>query len=237
MPELPLRFANTLFINAAFPLPSRHARTLLPAQTDLNLVEVFPGRAALVVSFALYRESPFGTYSEAVIALMASHTQTTPVMTLARLIQESRYPAYVLHMLVNSAQAQRIGDEIWSLPRSAATVELEERGAQTMCQASLDGQSVVQLAVDRPTTDRSRSMQVETYSQREDELLLSVMRCEAAAYGRTQGGGAVLSWGTHPIAEHLAAMHVSPQPLMVRYYDAMQAELDAPVVCTVRSNG
>ncbi len=232
LPDSPLHFTNSLLINAAFPLPSSSARALLGG-TPINLVEVFPGRAVLVVSFALYRESPFGTYSEAVLALMASHELTKPVMSLAQLMQESRYPAYVLHMLVTSEEARRVGVETWSLPREIAHVDIVEESRQTICSASKDLQTIVQLVVDRPTLDRTRDAHIETYSQRENTMLRSVMRCHAQAYGRTQGGGATLIWGNHPIGEHLGNMRVSTMPLMVRYYDQVRAELDAPESCKV----
>lgn len=227
-PELPVRLTNSLLINAAFPLPSNHVRPLLPAQAGLNLVEVFPGRAVLVISFALYRESPFGSYAEAVLALMASHEKTVPVMTLAMLTQASRYPAYVLHMLLDNAEAQHRGIELWALPRQLARVEINEQPGQDTCSASLDGQLVVQMVAERPEMNRSRSMQVESYSLRGDALLHTVMQCQAQAYGRNQGGGASIIWGDHPIGQQFGAMEISTLPLMVRYYDRMQAVLGAP---------
>lgn len=230
-PNLPLHFADSLLMSAAYPLPLANARSLMPDNVRINLVEVFPGRAVLVVSCALYRQSPFGIYTEASLALMASHEKTTPVLTLAGLIQQSRYPAYVLHMLVSSPQAQQLGAETWALPRLLADVQMTEQGNQVVCQASLDQHVVMQLAVDRPTTDRTRSMQIETYSQRQHTLLHTIMRCNASAYGRTQGGGATLTWGPHPVGQHFAQMGISSLPLMVRFYDHMQAELDAPHPC------
>jgi len=223
----PLHFADTLCVNSAFPLPAHRARALLPSPPPINLIEVFPGRAVLVVSFSLYRESPFGSYGEAVVALMATHERAIPTMTLARLTQESRYPAYVLHMFVNNAAASQSG-AAWGLPRQLATVQIEEQPTTTTCRVELDQQLVMQIAVERPATDRQRTMQIETYSLYEDTLLHATMRCEAAAYGRQQGGGATLTWGTHPLIHALLEAKVSPLPLMVRYYDQMQADLMAP---------
>lgn len=229
--ELPVHFADTLFISAAFHVPSQRARALLPDGLPIHLVEVFPRRTVLVVNCALYRQSPFGTYAEATLALMASHEKTTPVLTLARLIQESRYPAYVLHMLVDSEEARLHGREVWGLPRHYADVRMHEEGGQAICVATLDGQQVMQVAADRPVTNRARTMQIETYSLRTGELLHTVMHCTAGAYGRHEGGGATLTWGDHPIGQQMAALEISPQPLMVRYYDQMQAELAAPIAC------
>lgn len=230
-PDVPLQFGDSLLMNAAFPLPSSNARSLLPPDTGIHLVEVFPKRAVLIVSFALYRESPFGTYAEATLALMASHEKTTPVMTLTRLMQESRYPAFVLHMLVTNEQAQRVGVEHWALPRQMARVDIAEHSRQTIGTASLEGKSVVQMVVDRPATNRTRQGQIETYSQRGGTLLHAVMHCDSRAYGRTQGSGAALIWGEHPIGEHLANMGVSQVPLMLRYYEHTRAELHSPVQC------
>lgn len=232
-PVLPIHFANTLFINAAFPLPSSKTQHLLPSSSPLHLIEVFPGRAVLVVSFALYRQSPFGSYAEAVLSLMASHEKTTPVLTLAQLMQQSRYPAYVLHMLVNSQEARQMGDAIWGLPRILADVRMTEQAGQVLCEAAIEGQTVLQFVVERPKTDRARTMQIETYSQRNGMLLRSVMTCSARLYGRTQGGGATLSWGNHPIGQSLSVLEVSSLPLMMRFYDQMQAELGAPDPCTI----
>jgi hypothetical protein len=232
-PDLPLHFADTLFMSAAFPLPSKQARALLPAQSPLHLVEVFPGRAVLVVTAALYRQSPFGTYSEAVLAVMTSHEKTTPVLTLARLMQQSRYPAHVVYMLVSSAEAQRLGDELWALPRLLGEVQIAGQDNQMVCEATIEGERVLRFVVDPPELNRTRTMQIETYSQRETTLLHSVMRCQAGAYGRTEGGGATLTWGTHAIGQRMATMGISAMPLMMRYYDQMQAELGAPEPCGV----
>jgi hypothetical protein len=231
--DTPLRFDNSLLINAAFPLPSSNARALLPEGAHINLVEVFPGRAVLVASLALYRTSPFGTYAEAVLALMASHEKTTPVMTLTSLLQASRYPAYVLHMLVNNEDARQTGVQQWALPRVLAEVTIVEEQHQVIGTASLDGQPVMQMIAERPTSLRSRSGQIETYTRSDDTLLRTVMRCEAQQYGRKEGGGATLIWGEHPIGEHMANMRVSQMPLMVRYYEQTRAEIDPPTPCTV----
>jgi hypothetical protein len=149
-------------------------------------------------------------------------------------MQESRYPAYVLHMLVSSAEAQQFGIEVWSLPRTLAAVDVRAERGQTICTASQDEQSVVQLVVDRPTTDRTRTAQIETYSHRDSTLLRSILRCESRAYGRTQGGGATLIWGEHTIGQRFAGLNVSTLPLMLRYYDDVQAELHAPEPCATR---
>lgn len=225
----PIELENVLLVTAAFPLPLRRARAMLPANLPLNLIEVFPGRAVLVVSFSLYRTSPFGTYHEATLALMASHEPVSPVVTLAQLIQQSRYPAWVLHMLVDSPAAVQVGVEGWALPRQVAAVTIAEEAQQTRCSASVAGQLVVEMTAERPRLDRPRKAQIETYTQRDDTLLHSSMQCEAAAYGRTQGGGASLVWGDHALVQQLSAAQVSAMPLMLRYYDQMQARLEPPV--------
>jgi hypothetical protein len=133
-------------------------------------------------------------------------------------------------MLVSNAEAQQHGVANWSLPRQLADVRVVEVDGQAVCEAQLEGQSLVQLVAARPNTDRSRDMQIETYSQDQQGLLHTVMRCNAEAYGRTQGGGGILIWGEHPLGKRLASMGVKSQPLMVRYYDRMLAELHPPRV-------
>ncbi|MFP4435885.1 MAG: acetoacetate decarboxylase family protein [Chloroflexaceae bacterium] len=229
-PDTPLRLEHTLFVNAAYPMPAGNARKLLPKGVKVNLVEGFPGQALLIVAFALYRQTPFGPFAEATLALLATHERAIPIATLTQLLNERRYPAYVLHMLVSNAEAQQHGVANWSLPRQLADVRVIEVDGQAVCEAQLEGQSLVQLVATRPNTDRSRDMQIETYSQDQQGLLHTVMRCNAEAYGRTQGGGGILIWGEHPLGKRLASMGVKSQPLMVRYYDQMLAELHPPQV-------
>lgn len=227
-----LRLENTLFVNAAYPLPSGNARKLLPPGVKINLVEGFPGQALLIVAFALYRQSPFGPFAEATIALLATHERALPIATLTQLLSERRYPAYVLHMLVNNAAAQQHGVAGWNLPRQMADVRVVEVDGQAVCEVQIEGKSLIQLVATRPDTDRQRDMQIETYSQSEQGMIHAVMRCQAEAYGRTQGGGGILIWGDHPIGKRLAGMGIKHQPLMVRYYDRMLAELHPPQVVT-----
>ncbi len=228
--DAPLRLEQTLFVNAAYPMPVGNARQLLPKGVQVNLVEGFPGQALLIIAFALYRQTPFGTFAEATLALLATHERAIPVATLTQLLNERRYPAYVLHMLVSNAEAQQYGVATWNLPRQLADVRVVEVEGQAVCEVQLEKQSLVQLVADRPNTDRSRNMQIETYSQDQQRLLHTVMRCNAEAYGRTQGGGGILIWGEHALAKRLASMGVKAQPLMVRYYDQMLAELHPPQV-------
>jgi hypothetical protein len=225
-----LRLEQTLLVSAAYPMPVGNARKLLPKGVQVNLVEGFPGQALLIIAFALYRQTPFGAFAEATLALLATHERAIPVATLTQLLNERRYPAYVLHMLVSNAEAQQYGVANWNLPRQLADVRVVEVDGQVVCEAQLEGQSLVQLVADQPNTDRSRNMQIETYSEDQRGLLHTVMCCNAEAYGRTQGGGGILIWGKHPLGKRLASMGVKSQPLMVRYYDRMLAELYPPQV-------
>ncbi len=227
-PELPFRLEDTLFINAAFPMPTSNARKLLPTPARVHLVEGFPGQALLIVAFALYRRCAVGAYAEGTLALLATHERAVPIITLSQLLKERRYPAYVLHMLVNNAEAQRLGLSVWQLPRQMAEVHVVEQDGHATCEALVDGRSVVQLVAKRPDTNRTCNMQIETYVQDSQGLIHTVMPCKAEAYGRTQGGGGTLRWGKHPIGQRLANLGVKAQPLMVRYYDHMLAELHAP---------
>lgn len=224
----PLRLADTLFINAAFVLPSGNARKLLPKDVKINLVEGLPGQALLIVAFAHYRQCPFGAYSEATLALMSTHEWALPIVTLTQLLSDSRYPAYVLHMLVDNEEARRLGVELWSLPRQLADVRVVEQDGGATCEVTMDGHTVVQFVAERPNTDRPCEMQIETYSRDQNGLVRSMMRCHAEAYGSIRGSGGTLRWGNHPIAQRLATMGIKSDPLMVRYYDHMLAELSPP---------
>lgn len=226
--NLPLQLDDALFVSAAFPLPGSNARRLLRGDGKLHLVETFPGQAILLVAFALYRECPFGPYAEATLALMTTHERAVPILTLKNLITASRYPAYVLHSFVNTGPAQQHGVALWKLPRQQADVRVWEQAGTANCEVTMEGRQVLRCVATRPNTDRARVMQVETYTCGPEGLLHAVMRCRAEAYGRTQGSGMTLRWGNHPIGQRLAGMGIKAQPLMMRYYDHMAAELFAP---------
>lgn len=225
---VPLRLSDALFINVAFPMPSSNARKLLPRDAKINLVETLPGQAVLILAFALYRECPFGEYAEVTLAILSSHERTLPIITMTQLLSESRYPAYVLHMFVNNAEAQRLGVETWGLPRRMSEVCVSEQNGRATCEVLFEGRKVLQCDADRPNTDRSRTMQIDTYTLHGGKLMYTAMPCDAQAYGRIQGGGATLRWGDHPIGQRMASLGIKTQPLMVRYYDHMQAELRLP---------
>lgn len=226
--QLSLALGDASMINAAFPLPASAARRLLPGGPKPNLVEVFPGRAVLVVSFAHYRQTQFGAYSELVLALLATHTPAIPMLTLTRLLQESRYPAYVLHMPVSNAAAADFGVKHWGLPRVFAEVELAEQTDHTICTTHLDGQLLLRMTATRPNTDRPRTMQIESYSQRDGRLLHALMPCNARAYGSIQAGGARLEWGSHQLAARFMQAGIAHDPLMLRYYEHLDATLYGP---------
>lgn len=224
---LPLPLGDACFISAVFPMPSSSARKLLPPNLSLNLIEPFPGQILFTIAFALYRSCPFGPYAEATLAVMMTHEPARPIITLKRLLEASRYPAYVLHMFVNTEPAQRLGVEVWKLPRQLADVQVIEQDRHVLCDVQIDDQRVVRCVCERPHMNRTRAMQIETYSQSAAGLLHTVMCCNAEAYGRTQGG-TTLHWGDHPIGQRMARMGIKTQPLMIRYYDNMHAELASP---------
>ncbi len=223
-----LRFTNALCIHCAFEIPTTTARQLLPPQTRLNIVEIFPGQALLVIAFALYRESSFGAHAEASLALVATPAKTQPLLTITQLLGESRYPGYVLHMFVNNQEAQRIGVERWGLPRLLADVRIAAAAGQTVGEVFFEGQRVVQVKAEQPQLGRSRKMAIESYTQNDGDLQRAIMQCEAGTYGKTQGGGAKLLWGDHAIGQRLSGLKVAKCPMMVRYYERMQAELHPP---------
>ncbi len=226
--ELPLCFNNALCVNAAYTLSVSHARKLLPEGVPLNLVEVLPGQAVLAVSIGLYRESPFGVFAEATAALMAIPEPTTPTFTLMKLLSANRYPAYVLHMPVSDAEAQKVGSDLWGLPRTLAEVKTIEEEKKVIGEIYLDGQALLRMEAERPCREGKRGMNIETYSWRNGDLLHGVMRCEANTYGSIKFGGAKLEFGDHPSIRPLAETDVSHQPLMMRFYDELQIQLEAP---------
>lgn len=214
MPLLTYRarsFAALLTISAA------KARALLPGDA-LRPVRISPRRALILVQAMEYTDKTTDPYRELAVSIpvLRSPRLEVPGGSLAAWLARSGGGSYITHLAVDTEEARLIGWEILGFPKFLATIELGETRNEHIAEASLDGQSILTLAVAKAARHRSQRRDFSIYSLSPVEnRLFHIPYQSEATVGATRGSrSARLHLGSHPVAGELRDLHPAAAPLL-----------------------
>ncbi|SNS19423.1 Acetoacetate decarboxylase (ADC) [Geodermatophilus pulveris] len=120
---------------------------------------------------------------------------------------------FVLHLPVTSREARDAGRELWGLPKFVADLDFLDAPGRQRVRLSEGGAEVLTHTVDArgPAVRGSRSRTL--WSARRGQLLETVVEVHARWQARPGRGAGHLALGTHPLADELRRLDVSPAPL------------------------
>jgi hypothetical protein len=224
---LPVEVRDASAGTALYTVDAHVARRLLPGN-EVDVVELWPGRALLSIGCIDYRDNDLGDYDEISIAFFVRERgQRRGLPLLGGLLDLLRGTlATAIHRLpVNQAFTCEAGRRIWGFPKTVDDIRTE--GGRAVCTWAREGRPVFRFSVPRGGKRRMPERALETYTWIEGVAHRTAFTSGAEGMG-VRLGGAELELGTHPIADELRALGLPRRALLTMWMERMHGRFEAP---------
>jgi hypothetical protein len=214
---------------ATYLVSAAAARRLLPGP-ELDVVELLPGRALLVIACIDYRDNDLGDYNEVSLAVFVRRRRETPgipYLGTALGLARNRIATYIHRLPVNQRFTCDAGYGIWGFPKTVEQIDFEDAGGRRRCRLVMNGRHVLTIGMLRGGTRRLPDAPMETYSYIDNALHRTRFVSGAEGVG-IHLGGAEIELGEHPVAEELRALGLPRRALMSVWMEHSHGRFEAP---------
>jgi hypothetical protein len=214
---------------AAFAVDAAAARRWLPGP-EVEVVELWPGRALLSLAVIDYRDNDLGDYDEVSVALFVRERGAPrglpvlgPLVDLAR----GRLGTYIHRLPVNQAFTCEAGRTLWGFPKQVQEIRIERAGGRAICTWDADGRRVLRLTLPDRGSRRLPEQELVTWSWIGGAAHRTRFVSGAEGFG-FRPGGARLELGDHALADELRAVGLPRGALFSTWMERMHARFEAP---------
>jgi hypothetical protein len=214
---------------ATYLVDAAAARRLLPGP-ELDVVELWPGRALASLACIDYKDNDLGDYNEISLAFFVRERGAPrgfpligPVVDFFR----ARLPTYIHRLPVNQAFTCEAGRTIWGFPKVVNEIDFSYLERRAVCTWRAEGQHVLTFSAPRGGTQRVPDSSLVTYSYVNGTLHRTAFTSGAEGVS-FRLGGAILELGTHPIATELRGLGFPRRPLLSTWMEKMHGRFEAP---------
>lgn len=217
---------------ATFLVHAGAARRLLPTD-ELDVVELWPGRALASLACIDYVENDLGDYHEISLALFVRERSARggpPILGPALDLLRSRLPTYIHRLPVDQPFTCEAGRRIWGFPKVVHEIDFAYTANRTTCTWRDAGRTVLSVSFPRGGAMTMPETELRTYSMIGGALHATRFVSAASGLGVRLGalGGFALALGDHPIADELRGLGLPKRPLMSVWMERMHARFEAP---------
>jgi hypothetical protein len=206
-------------IVAGFPAPAARIRSVLPSD-KLKPVQVTAGKGAVALVAMEYGSidglAPYNEFTVMISVMYETKDNTTGL-----------HGYYILHRLVTTEEARRMGREVFGYPTSFADITFEDSDKVRRCLVRSEGKDIITLEVRKLPTD-SLSWDMYFYSIKGRELLRSHVQGQGQQGISGDRGGALYTLGSHPIADKLRTLQMNKFSVLHRYSPHWQSLVQLP---------
>jgi len=212
------------------------ARSFLP-DANLDVLEIFPGKAVLTISAIDYKENDLGDYNEVAIAFFvreAACKSLVPYLGDLFSILRGRAATYIQHLPVDQAFTCEAGSRIWGFPKTVEDIafdyvdDVDDGEAQRVsCRLVMDGSLVLECSFPRKGTGKMKDSSLCTYSYIQGVLHKTNFISGASGMGQFMSGTRI-ALGDHPIADELRQLGLPKRPFASVWIEKMHARFDLP---------
>ncbi len=204
------------------------ARRLLPG-SELDVIELLPGRTLLSIAVIDYKDNDLGDYNEVSITFFVRERGAPRgIPYLGALIDflRGRVSSYIRHLPVNQSFTCEVGRTIWGFPKTVEEIDFLYQRSRVHCKLSCGGQHVLTLSLPRGGGRKLPESQMSTYSyiQGVPHKTRFTQRSEGVGL---KLGGAELALGPHPIADELRSLGLPKRAIMTAWMEKMQGRFSA----------
>ncbi|MBC7253352.1 MAG: acetoacetate decarboxylase family protein [Actinobacteria bacterium] len=202
---VPVLYREVFAVAGIFLAPTLKLRDLLPT-SKLVPVEVMPGKGLLAVMAFDYRDTSIGPYREMGIAVPARYRPRLNPMLIPplRMAASLTFEAFVWQLPVTTDIALRAGVDIWGYPKFLGEIEFEEGDKAVTCTLKEKGEHILTLEVRKSPPRMKTYFDLNTYTVKDRELLLTPIRGISTSLGRSFiPGTARIALGEHGISRKI----------------------------------
>jgi len=204
---------------AIFMVPHAAAQRLVDHDA-LEVVEMAPGEAQLILGFVDYRDNDLGDYNEVMIVFMVRPRGTS--------LGEG---TYIYKLPVNQAFTCEAGSKIWGFPKTVDEIDIQYQDSGATCTLTMGGQPVFTLRVPRVAMrgEAQPDMEMVTYTYKDGAPYAVPFTSGGHGTSMSMGNdGVELALGTHPIALELRALGLPKAAVMSTWTEHMSGSFGAP---------
>ena len=215
---------------ATYLVDATAARTLLPGP-ELEVVEVFPGRALFSVACIDYVDNDLGDYNEVSLAFFVRRRGEHPAVPyLGNVVDfvRNRLATYIKHLPVTQRFTRDAGAGIWGFPKTVQTIDFADTEGRRTCTLTMDGHHVLTFSSFRGGRFTLPDLPMTTYSYIDGALHETVFTAGATEVGFGMGG-AQLSLGDHPVADELRSLGLPHAAVMTVWMGHQHGRFETPV--------
>ncbi len=212
---LPIRYFDAQLLIATYLVDYGRVAALLK-DTGVIAVPQVTGQALVAFGCFQYRKTDIGPYNEVGVAILA----TTPISPVPAL--------YVVHLPVNTPEANRAGHEIWGYNKFVAGIDIAESGnAFAMTIRDPDGVTIARFDGTRSASLTMPPNDIVTFSILDGRLMRTVIQMMTPSQlGSGSGFSLQIGESTHPMAENLRFLGLdSLTPVLLQYAEPFQSML------------
>ena len=215
--------------SATFVVSAQAARRLLPG-SEIDVAEIFPGRALCSIAIIDYQDNDLGDYNEVSIAFFVRPRGAGGIPYLGPVVDMIRggLGTYIHHLPVDQSFTCEAGRTIWGFPKTVQQIDFDYEPQRVRCRLVYAGEHALTLTVprggDRTLPDRSMT----TFTFIEGVAHRNAFSSGAEGFG-VRLGGAELSLGSGPVAAELRSLGLPRRALMTTWMERMHGTFDAPV--------
>ena len=202
--------------NAIFMVPAAAAQRLVG--DALEVVEMAPGQAQLILGFVDYRDNDLGDYNEVMVVFMVRPKGGGgPEGT------------FIYKLPVDQSFTCDAGRTIWGFPKSVERIDVDYAADRATCRLAMQGEHVFTLTVPRRAADAADAPDMEMITYTYLDGPTAVRFTTGGATAVTPGAeGVELTLGTHPLAEELRRLGLPGTPMMSTWTEHMRGTFGAP---------
>jgi hypothetical protein len=209
--------------SATFPVSAEAARRLLPGP-ELDVAEVWPGRALCSIAIIDYKDNDLGDYNEVSIAFFVrprNQPRGIPYLGSVLDLMRGRLGTYIHHLPVNQDFTREAGYRIWGFPKTVQQIDFEYGDERASCRLIYDGEHALTLSLPRGGTRSLPASESLTYTWIDGTPHRTPFTTGAEGFG-LKFGGAELTLGTGKIADELRELGLPRRALMCTWMEHMR---------------
>jgi hypothetical protein len=226
--ELPVFVRDASSGAATYTVSADAARRLLPSD-DLELLELWPGRALCSLAVIEYRDNDLGKYNEVSIAFFVrpkGAPRGLPFVGTVADFMRGRAATYIHHLPVDGRFTCEAGRTIWGFPKTVEEIAFNKEEKRTTCRLVMDGEHVLTLSVPRGGTRSLPDSTMVTYSYIDGVVHATKFSSGGEGVG-FHLGGAELALGNHPISRELRSLGLPKRALMTMWMENMRGRFES----------
>lgn len=209
---------------ATFLVSAAAARRLLPGP-EIEVAEVFPGRALCVIAAIDYRDNDLGDYNEVSIAFFVrprGAVRGLPYLGSALDLARGRLGTYIHELPVDQSFTCEAGSTIWGFPKTVQEIGFEYSPDRMICRLIYDGEHALTLSLPRGGRKTLPEVELATYSFIEGVPHRTAFHSRAEGFG-VRLGGTQLRLGAGRVADELRSLGLPKRALMSTWMEHLHA--------------